>query len=97
MTGTCKAFPEDPQLVQLEQVVENKTRSLPFEPLFPSAAQVLFTPLWDASTGSFGYACFVAAAVETTSFCSAVELRQLLYVLLSCSRLPQLESTARPS
>lgn len=33
MTGTRKAFFDGPQFVQLEEVVENKTRSLPFEPL----------------------------------------------------------------
>ncbi|ETI22648.1 hypothetical protein G647_06724 [Cladophialophora carrionii CBS 160.54] len=42
--------------------------------MFPAAGQVLFTPLWDATTGSFAYACFVATAVETRSFNSSIEL-----------------------
>jgi signal transduction histidine kinase/CheY-like chemotaxis protein len=42
--------------------------------MFPAAGQVLFTPLWDATTGSFAYACFVATAVETRSFNPSIEL-----------------------
>ena len=41
---------------------------------FPAASQVLFTPLWDATTGSFPYTCFVATAVATRSFTASIEL-----------------------
>ncbi|KAJ9609553.1 hypothetical protein H2200_005880 [Cladophialophora chaetospira] len=58
---------------------------------FPSAGQVLFTPLWDATTGSFAYACFVATALETRSFAASTELSFLnsfcSTLIGECSRL----------
>lgn len=58
---------------------------------FPSAGQILFTPLWDAATGSFAYACFVATALETRSFTSSIELPFLnsfcSTLMGECSRL----------
>ncbi|OAL27594.1 hypothetical protein AYO22_03498 [Fonsecaea multimorphosa] len=58
---------------------------------FPFAGQVLFTPLWDATTGSFAYGCFVATALETRSFNSSIELPFLnsfcSTLMGECSRL----------
>ncbi|EXJ66842.1 uncharacterized protein A1O5_10037 [Cladophialophora psammophila CBS 110553] len=58
---------------------------------FPCAGQVLFTPLWDATTGSFAYACFVATALETRPFNSSIELPFLnsfcSTLMGECSRL----------
>ncbi|OAP60405.1 hypothetical protein AYL99_05407 [Fonsecaea erecta] len=58
---------------------------------FPCAGQVLFTPLWDATTGSFAYGCFVATALETRSFNSSIELPFLnsfcSTLMAECSRL----------
>lgn len=58
---------------------------------FPSALQVLFAPLWDASTGSFAHACFVATTLHTRSFSSTVELPFLnsfcSTLMAECSRL----------
>ena len=58
---------------------------------FPGAGQVLFTPLWDATTGSFAYACFVATALETRSFAPSIELPFLnsfcSTLMGECSRL----------
>ncbi|OAL32591.1 hypothetical protein AYO20_07901 [Fonsecaea nubica] len=58
---------------------------------FPCAGQVLFTPLWDATTGSFAYGCFVATALETRSFNSSIELPFLnsfcSTLMGECSRL----------
>lgn len=58
---------------------------------FPSAGQVMFAPLWDASVGSFAYGCFVATALDTRSFNPAVELPFLnsfcSTVMAECSRL----------
>ena len=58
---------------------------------FPSAGQVLFTPLWNATTGSFAYVCFVATALETRSFTASIELPFLnsfcSTLMGECSRL----------
>ncbi|KAI1620273.1 hypothetical protein EDD37DRAFT_569529 [Exophiala viscosa] len=58
---------------------------------FPSALQVLFAPLWDASVGSFAHACFVATTLDTRSFSSTVELPFLnsfcSTLMAECSRL----------
>ncbi|KIW40713.1 uncharacterized protein PV06_07890 [Exophiala oligosperma] len=58
---------------------------------FPSALQVLFAPLWDASSGSFAHACFVATTLDTRSFSSTVELPFLnsfcSTLMAECSRL----------
>ncbi|OQV10992.1 Hi Kinase A phospho-acceptor domain-containing protein [Cladophialophora immunda] len=58
---------------------------------FPCAGQVLFTPLWDATTGSFAYGCFVATALETRSFNPSIELPFLnsfcSTLMGECSRL----------
>ena len=58
---------------------------------FPSTGQVLFTPVWDATTASFAYACFVAAASETRPFTPYIELPFLnsfcSTLMGECSRL----------
>jgi signal transduction histidine kinase/CheY-like chemotaxis protein len=68
---------------------------------FPSAAQVLFAPLWDATTGSFAYACFVAAALESRSFALAIDmpfLNSFCSTLMSeCSRLDTIQADRQKS
>ncbi|KAK5269050.1 hypothetical protein LTR99_009391 [Exophiala xenobiotica] len=58
---------------------------------FPSALQVLYAPLWDATIGSFAHACFVATTLDTRSFSSTVELPFLnsfcSTLMAECSRL----------
>ncbi|KIV81744.1 hypothetical protein PV11_03906 [Exophiala sideris] len=58
---------------------------------FPSALQVLFAPLWDATIGSFAHACFVATTLDSRSFSSTVELPFLnsfcSMLMAECSRL----------
>jgi hypothetical protein len=58
---------------------------------FPFAAQVLFTPLWNATSASFSHACFISATLETRSFVPAIELPFLnafcSTLMSECSRL----------
>lgn len=58
---------------------------------FPSAQQVMFTPVWDAAAGSFSYGCFVSSTLETLSFSPTSELPFLnsfcSTVIGECSRL----------
>lgn len=72
----------------------SRRKQLEFKALraaFPSAGQVLFAPLWNATTGSFSYACFVATALDTRSFSPSVELPFLnsfcSTLMAECSRL----------
>ncbi|KIW19116.1 hypothetical protein PV08_03408 [Exophiala spinifera] len=68
---------------------------------FPSALQVLFAPLWDASTGSFAHACFVTTSLETRSFSSTVELPFLnsfcSTLMAECSRLDTMAADKQKS
>ena len=58
---------------------------------FPSAGQVLFAPLWDATIGSFAHGCFIATALDIRSFSPNVELPFLnsfcSTLMAECSRL----------